>query len=147
MQLTVGGKDRAADLGRQVAAEAARLQASGGIGALSPGHSALALRASADRDDYLRRFIELLRLRHGLRTADYYVPRAPGLRGLLSAALKKYLWKLLRYQHDRMAFQQNLVNELAIAALEFQRAESERDLAELKRRVAALEQGRGGGAA
>ena len=51
MHLTVGGKARTADLGRDVAEAAARLQAAGGIGALSPGPSALALKASADRAD------------------------------------------------------------------------------------------------
>ncbi|MGD9611943.1 MAG: hypothetical protein AB7V22_03490 [Kiritimatiellia bacterium] len=141
MHLTVAGKDRSADLGRQVAAAAARLQATASIGALAPEHSALSLRESSDGADYLRRLVGLLRLRHGLRTTDYYAPRAPGLRGRLSATLKKFLWKLLRYQHDRMAFQQNLVNELAIAALEFQQGHLDGELAELKARLAALERG------
>ena len=143
MNLTVAGEDRSGDLGRQVAAEAARLQATGTVGALSPEHSARMLKAAADRPDYLRRYLELLRLRHGIRTADYYIPRGPGLRGKAALALKTVLWKLLRYQHDRMAFQQNAVNELAIDALEFQREELERDLADLKRRMAALERERG----
>ena len=140
MNLTIAGKDRSGDLGRDVAAEAWRLQASGTIGALSPEHSALVLKASADRANYLCRYVDLLRLRHGIRTVDYYIPRASGLRGRASAAVKAVLWKLLRYQHDRMAFQQNAVNELAIDALEFQRDETERELTDLKRRVAALEQ-------
>ena len=144
MNLTVAGKDRSGDLGQQMAAEAARLQATGTVGALSPEHSALVLKAAADRPDYLRRYLELLRLRHGIRTADYYIPRGPGLRGKVALALKTVLWKLLRYQHDRLAFQQNAVNELAIDALEFQRDETERELADLKRRMAALEQARAG---
>lgn len=144
MQLTVASKDRSGDLGRDVAAAAARLQASGTVGALAPEHSALALKAAEDRADYLRRYLDLLRLRHGIRTADYHVPRGPGLRGKTALALKTFLWKLLRYQHDRMAFQQNAVNELAIDALEFQREELERDVADVKRRLAALERERGG---
>lgn len=145
MNLTVAGKDRTGDWGRQVAAEAAQLQAAGAVGALSPEHSALALKASADRADYLRRYVGLLRLRHGVRTAEYYVPRGPGWRGRVAAAVKIFLWKLLRYQHDRIAFQQNAVNELAIDALEFQLDEWGRETADLKRRVAALERGNGGG--
>ncbi len=143
MKLTVAGKDRSGDLGRDMAADAARLQAAGSVGALAPEHSALALKAATDRADFLRRYVALLRLRHGVRTADYYIPRGPGWRGRIAVALKTVLWKLLRYQHDRMACQQNAVNELAIAALEFQRDETERDLADLKRRVVALEQARG----
>ncbi len=143
MNLSVAGKDRSGDLGRAVAADAARLQASGDVGALSPEHSALVLKAAADRADYLRRYVDLLRQRHGVRTADFYVPRRPGWVGWVAGSVKTLLWKLLRYQHDRIAFQQNAVNELAIDALEFQREELERDLADLKRRVAALERERG----
>ena len=144
MHLTVAGKDRGSDLGQEIAAAAAQLQASGTICALSPEHSALVLKASTDRADYLRRYVALLRLRHGVRTADYYVARRPGWTGQMAAAVKTLLWKLLRYQHDRIAFQQNAVNELAIDALEFQRDELERDLADVKRRLAALERERGG---
>jgi hypothetical protein len=143
MNLSVAGKDRSGDLGRAVAADAARLQASGDVGALSPEHSALVLKAAADRADYLRRYVDLLRQRHGVRTADFYVPRRPGWVGWVAGSVKTLLWKLLRYQHDRIAFQQNAVNELAIDALEFQREELERDLADLKRRMAALERERG----
>ena len=62
-------------------------------------------------------------------------------------ALKTVLWKLLRYQHDRTAFQQNLINELAIDALEFQQDRLDRELTELQQRVAGLEAGRTKGAA
>ena len=147
MKLLVAGRDRTADLGPDITAAAARLKASGSIAALSPEHSAQVLKDSADGDDFLRRFVGLLRLRHGVRTADYYIPRGPGLRGRLALALKTVLWKLLRYQHDRTAFQQNLINELAIDALEFQQERLDRELAELRQRVAGLEAGRTKGAA
>lgn len=142
MKISIAGKDCSADLGPALAAEAARLKASGGIGALSPGHSALTLRESADGDDYVHRFVGLLRLRHGVRTADYYIPRGPGLRGWLAVAVRTFLWKLLRYQHDRMSFQQNLINELAIDALEFQQGHADREWADLRRRIERLEQAR-----
>lgn len=139
MKITVAGEDRSGDLGRALVEEAARLKAAGSAGALAPGHSALSLKESSDRDDFLRRFIGLLRLRHGVRTADYYIPRGPGLRGRAAVALKTVLWKLLRYQHDRISFQQNLVNELAIGALEFQQDRMDRELADLKKRIGGLE--------
>ena len=91
MNITVAGQDKTADLGAEVAAEAARLKASGSIGMLSPEHSALRLKESPGRDDYLRRFIDLLNMRHGVRTADYYIPRGPGLRG------KVPRWARIRY--------------------------------------------------
>ena len=147
MNLSVAGKDRSGDLGRQVAADAARLQASGAVGALAPEHSALVLKTATDRADYLRRYLDLLRLRHGVRTADYYVPRRPGWAGRVAGAAKTVLWKLLRYQHDRMSFQQNLVNELAVDALEFQRDRMDRELADVKKRIDALEGRRPGAGA
>ena len=82
----------------------------------------------------------MLRKRHGVRTTAYYVPRGPGWRGRIAVALKTVLWKLLRYQHDRLTLQQNLINELEINAVEFQRDRVNQELADLKRRVADLEQ-------
>ncbi len=135
MKITVAGQDRSSDLGQAMSAEAARLQAAGGIGALAPDHTALRLKVADPRQDYLGKFIDLLRIRHGIRTTDYYIPRGPGLRGKVAVALKTFLWKLLRYQHDRITYQQNTVNELTINALEFQQAR----IAELERRLARLE--------
>ena len=142
MKITVAGQDRSGDLGQAVAAEAARLQATGGIGELSPAHSARNLQAAGDANDYSRRFVELLRMRHGVRTSDYYIPRGPGLRGKVAVALKSILWKLLRYQHERITYQQNLINELAIDALEFQQNRLDGELADLHLRVKNLEAGR-----
>ena len=147
MNVTVAGKDRTGDLGRELVEEARRLESSGPVGSFAPGHSAVVLRESAGRADYQNRFIGLLRMRSAVRTADYYVPRAPGLRGRLSSAAKILLWKLLRYQHDRMSFQQNLVNELAVDALEFQRDRMDRELADVKKRIDALEGRRPGAGA
>lgn len=147
MRIAVAGKDRTGDLGRTLAEEAARLESAGPIGRFAPAHSAVVLKESAGAADYQRRFIDLLRMRQAVQTADYYVPRAPGLRGRAAAALKTVLWKLLRYQHDRISFQQNLINELALDALEFQQGRTDRELANLKRRVASLEGGRAKGAA
>ncbi|MGD9782262.1 MAG: hypothetical protein AB7V14_08935 [Kiritimatiellia bacterium] len=146
MRIAVAGKDRTGDLGRSIAEEAGRLKSAGPVGRFAPEHSAVVLKESAGAADYQRRFIDLLRMRQGVRTSDYYVPRAPGLRGRASAAAKTLLWKLLRYQHDRISFQQNLINELAIDALEFQQGPMEQEWADLKRRVESLEEGRAKGA-
>ena len=135
MNVTIGGVSKNDDIVPQIVAEAGRLTATRTIGALAPDHTALRLKASADLDDYVGRFVDLLRIRHGIRTADYYIPRGPNLRGKVAAALKTFLWKLLRYQHDRIAFQQSTANELAINALEFQAGR----IAELERRLARIE--------
>ena len=145
MKLTVAGRDRSADLGAAMAAEGARLAVQAGVVPLWPGHSALSLKAATDESDYLRRFTGLLRLRHGIRTGDFHIARAPGLRGRLSLAVKTFLWKLLHYQHERLAAQQSLVNELAIAALEFQQEQAARELRELRGRLERLGGADGGG--
>ena len=147
MKITVAGQDRTGDLGSAVAAEADRLRTGGGIGALAPDHTALRLKRSRDLDDYVYHFIELLRMRHGVRTSDYHIPRGPGLRGTVAVAVKTFLWKLLRYQHDRLTLQQNLINELEINSAEFQRDRLKQEIAELKRRIDSLEKGLPGGAA
>ncbi len=140
MKVVIAGQDQSATLGNEVAAAAARLaQAPGGIGALDPAHSARQLAAADSTADYLQRYLKLLRMRHGVRTANFYIPRRPGWAGQVAAWLKALLWRGLRYQHDRLTSQQNLINELAIHAAEFQQEAWQQDVAELQRRVAALE--------
>ena len=137
MKITVAGKDRTPDLGQAVTQAAERLKAGSSIDSLAADHTALRLKQCEVNADYLGKFIDLLRIRHGTRTADFYIARGPGLRGKAAVALKTFLWKLLRYQHDRIAFQQGLVNELAINALEFQQSRIEA----LERKLESLEPG------
>ena len=147
MQLTVAGKDRSGDLAREIVAEAQRLAASVSVGTLSPGHSALRLKDAADPGAYLAKYLELLRIRHGVRTGDFPIARRAGGCGRAWAAVKQGLWKLLRYQHERIAHQQNLINELAIHLAEFQRDEYAREIADLRGRVERMERERQAGAA
>lgn len=145
MKIAVAGKDKTSELGQEIAAEAARLKASGSIGMLFPEHSALRLKEHPSREGYLYRFIELINMRHGVRTTDYYIPRGPGLRGKVAVALKAVLWKLFRYQHVRIASEQNLINELSIHAQAFQRDRLEQELKDLKQRIESLEKGQAKG--
>ena len=137
MRLIVAGQDRTADIGAEISRRAARHQ-----GALSPWSaqdSALSLKASRDRADYLNRFGKLLRLRYAVSTESFPIPGKPGVAGSLMKKLKGVLWKLFRYQHDRMAFQQNVINELVISGLDFQRETSCQTIRDLEDRIKALE--------
>ena len=137
MHLIIDGKDRSSDLGVTLARQAVRHQ-----GALSPwssGDSALSLKDSRNAADYLDRFRRLLRLRHALSTETFPIPARPGIAGNLLRTFKGALWKLLRYQHDRMAFQQNSINELVMSYVDFQQAASRRQMAVLEERLRALE--------
>ena len=148
MKLSVAGQDQSASLGNEIAAEAARLaQVPGGIGALDPAHSARQLAAATSEADYLQHYLKLLRMRQGVRTSDFYIPRRAGWVGHFVACIKARLWRLLRYQHYRLTLQQNLINELAAHAVEFQQEAWQQEVADLKRRVAALEQKNGVGSA
>ena len=115
------------------------MKAKGGIGALSPEHTALTFKRAMGSDEFTRWFVSLLRIRHGVRTEDYFIPHGPGLRGKLALRLKLFLWRLLRYQRDRIAFQQNLINELTIMGLELQQKQMETRFAELKDRLDQME--------
>jgi len=77
----------------------------------------------------------LLRYRDAFDTYDFDIPRKPGPVGSVMARVKKALWKLLRYQHDRIAFRQNLINSLFTNAVEFEMAERKRTDADLNRRL------------
>jgi hypothetical protein len=135
MELLVAGKDRTSDWGAQIAVKATTLK---GLRFLSSHHSALSLKESHDASEYLDRFCDLLRMRHGVNTEDFPIPTRPGLMGSAFRAIKTVLWKLLRYQHDRIAFQQNVINELVITAVNLQQAAIRERLADLEREVETL---------
>ncbi len=135
----VSGEDRTADLGREIA-DAARARAQEvRPGFLSPQHSALQLKDAADTGEYQRIYNRLIGMRFGIDTAAAEWPSRRGLCGRIARAVQKALWKLLRHQHERMAYQQNLINELLVAGLEFQRDRFQAELDALKKR---LEEGR-----
>ena len=137
MYLGIAGQERSSDIGADLARRAARHQ--GALSPWAPGDSALSLMESSDPNDYLARTCKLLRLRYALSTEPFPIPGKPGATGTLLRRVKGFLWKLLRYQHDRMAFQQNAINELVISALDLQRATSQQAIASLEQRIKILE--------
>lgn len=137
MHLIIAGKDRSSDIGEDLTRRAARHQ--GALSRWSPQDSALSLKESRDAGDYLGRYCKLLRLRFALSTEPFAIPGKPGAAGTLLRKVKAFLWKLLRYQHDRMAYQQNAINELVISSVDFQRAASRDTQASLEQRIRSLE--------
>lgn len=129
-RIVIAGRDRTADL----------LPGLGGQRA--PGGEpppALALGQAKNQSDYLERLIALLRTHGALRTDSGEVPVPPGLLGRLLKPLRRLQWRVFRYQHDRMAFQQNAINRHVAAVLECLREECRGDIARLEARIAALE--------
>ncbi len=139
MKVVVAGKDRTQDLGREITAAANPLSQKGVVPFLSPHHSALSLKSARNEREFLDTFTNLTRMRHGVRTGDFYIAAQPGWKGRVMAWLKAALWRRLRYQHDRIAFQQNLINELNTQALERQNAVLTEEIGQLRRRIEQLE--------
>jgi uncharacterized protein YceH (UPF0502 family) len=137
MYLGIAGQDRTPDLGAELTRRAARH--SGALSRWSAADSALSLRDARDPGDYLDRYGKLLRQRYAVSTEPFAIPGKPGATGRLLRRIKGALWRLLRYQHDRMAFQQNALNELVISALDFQRASSQQAITALEQRIRSLE--------
>jgi hypothetical protein len=131
MRIVVAGTDRAAEWAPAIEAEVARMAARKDFIFLPPSISALRLREARDEREYLDILTELVRRRHHIDTLDFRPPRRPGLAGALMGPLRMLLWRLLRYQHDRIAFRQNQVNSCFMALIELQGIEIDR----LRRRL------------
>lgn len=144
MQIEVCGKDRAADLGAAIEQEAQALERDGRFPQTpATGHSALFLRTAGDEPAYLRILLSLLIAKCGASVADFDVPRRPGRIGALGGRLRRALWKLLRYQHERVVSQQNLIHAHMTAAMEMMHQQHTAELAALRERIDALEAGAG----
>ena len=141
MRIWVSGVDRSADLGPAIAGEAEPLSRAKDA-PVDQAESVLRLREAGSEAEYLDKLEQVLWGRTGVSTCDFYVPHRRGMAGRCAAAVKRLAWKLLRYQHDRIAFQQNTVNTQLTVALELQRGEYRKRIAELEARIESLEAGR-----
>ena len=142
MKLSVAGQDRSHDLGRELRRQAAVMER--GEANHKPKRALVApdimpLARVQSEAEYLDQLIGLIRCRNAVDTLDFAIPRKSGVVGLFMTRLKARLWKLLRYQHDRIAFQQNLINAHLTSALEFEITQRQKETADFKRRVAELE--------
>jgi hypothetical protein len=143
MKITVAGQDRTELLGGEIAGQAARFRADPRLQPLPPGLDSVALRELESPAAFDLKFLELMRHKAHVDTLPFEIPRKPGLAGGIMGAMRKALWKLLRYQHDRMAARQNTINSWLISALEHGRAETQAELAQLRERLDRLERGEG----
>ena len=143
MKVIVAGEDKSESLGGEIAGAAKAMVSAKGKDELprffGPEASALSLRSSKNEAEYLDKLTTLMLSRTGVGTYDFYIPRKPGLLGSFTAAVRRVLWKLLKYQHDRSAFQQNSINIQLTAAIEFMRAEYEKKVSALEKKVIELQ--------
>ncbi len=126
MKLTVNGADCTADLGTTPAQP-------------DVADSARRLQQPADEAAYLDELIRQLQQRNVVNLEPFHAPRRPGGLGSLLAKVRTKLWRLLRYQHEHVTAQQNDINQLLAAALEFEHRAHQCDVAELTKRIEELE--------
>lgn len=100
----------------------------------------LKLGSSVTGSEYLAQHTTLLRARNCVDTNAFSVNAGRGPAGRLMFVFRKFLWKLLRYQHDWMAFTQNQINVQTAYQLEFEIEERENQIARLEERIAKLEE-------
>lgn len=139
MKIVIAGTDRTGELADALRREASVRTSDPLLAPLPESLHALNLREARNEADFLDRYVALARRKAHVDTLRLDLPRRPGLKGALSWHLRRALWRLLRYQHDRNIFRQNGVNSNLVAALEFQHEE----LRALRERVDRLEK-RGG---
>lgn len=140
MKLIVNGQDRTADLGAELAAAARQRPANQKPFAVAEAISALRLQTANTEGEYTAELLRLLRYRDNVDTLPFEIPHKPGWCGTLTAKFKTLLWKLLRYQHDRITGRQNLINHLFSSALECEHRQRAQEIRDLQRRLAELEQ-------
>jgi hypothetical protein len=140
MKLILNGHDRSADLGAELAAAARQRPAGQKPYAMAEAISALRLQSAATEAEYGTELLRLLRYRDNVDTLPFEIPRKRGWVGALTAQIKRMLWKVLRYQHDRVTSRQNLINHLYTNALECEHRQRAQEVRELQRRLAVLEQ-------
>lgn len=137
MKILVAGKDVTETWRSDLERETRRMAETGACIFLPPEISAQRLREARNESEYANLLADLVRRRHHIDALGFKVQRRKGWIGLPLWALRVLLWKLLRYQHDRMAFRQNQVNSNFMALMETQAREIERLRAEVNRLRAA----------
>lgn len=144
MRIEVAGRDRTEDLGERL-----RRAAAGRPAAIRDEAErqadVVAIRSAADEAENLEQWLAMLRAHHGIRTEPFDVPVRPGPAGAVAGRVRRFLWKLLRYQHDRTAFQQSAVNIQVVLALEAVARSLGREVRELRARLDEFERRPGAG--
>ena len=139
MKLRIAGIDRSGDLGVELTRAALGRPDNGLSSDIADEADVLALGRASDVSDYLSRHVRVLRSRNQPDPEKFTVPAGSGALAGLMALIRRVLWKLTRWQTDRMAFRQNAVNVQLSWEIEFEKALRERRIADLERRMECLE--------
>jgi hypothetical protein len=138
MKIIIASKDRTAELAPGLKTGADARMADTCHEPLPWSLNALSLAEAKTETEFLERWADLSRRKSNM-DLRLNTPRPPGFAGRMIWFARGFLWRLLRYQHERVAFRQNLINSQTAATLEFQYDEIRR----LRARLDELEK-RGG---
>jgi hypothetical protein len=138
-RVRVAGRDGTEDLGAELARDAAgRMLACGRPP--RPRHlSALSLAASADEGAFLDGFIGQVRSKDQVDVGTFETVPKPGLKGKIFHAARMLMWRVLRYQHERLFARQNTINAYLAEAIAFEREQARREIDALESRLATVE--------
>jgi hypothetical protein len=139
MRLEVAGKDRSSDIGCELLEEAGRRSASPLSVRVERELPILDLKSAACVADYQDVHVDLLRARSCVDPSRFRTPVGRGPGGRLRHLLRRFFWKLLRYQYDWLAFEQNAINVQLAYELEFERDLRRKQIAALTDRIRRLE--------
>ena len=134
MKIIIANKDRSTELGPGLKAGADARMADPQFVPLPWLLNALSLHDAKNESEFLERWAELAR-RKGNVDLRLNLPVPLGLIDRMKRLVRGFVWRVLRYQHERVAFRQNLVNSQVAATLEFQHDE----ILRMRSRVEVLE--------
>lgn len=126
MKIIIADRDRTEEWGPALRAEADRRMADPVHVALPPALQAQSLRQAGREAVFLDQWTDLVRRKCHVDTLKFDIARSPGTVGGLLQRARQVLWRVLRYQHDRVISRQNQVNSYLLAAVEFQNEEIRR---------------------
>ena len=120
-QILVAGRDRTAELSAPLAVLVREMEQRGASVFLPHDRSSLRLRDATSAPELMSLYADQLRFRHHVDLATTVL-----------------LWRILRYQHQRAFFRQNLINSHLVGLLDMQT----RELRALRSEVEALRKGK-----
>ena len=92
-----------------------------------------------DDESFMERYLLCLRQIVPVDINDFEILERRSRFAPLSKALKKVIWKLLKFYTFRLWSQQNQTNDVLLAAIEIMDRRHKKEVAELKARIEALE--------
>ena len=92
-----------------------------------------------DDESFMERYLLCLRQIVPVDINDFEILERRSRLAPLSKALKKVIWKLLKFYTFRLWSQQNQTNNVLLAAIEIMDRRHKKEVAELKARIEALE--------